>query len=66
MHPKETLTADRLHDRLRQISAQFMPQRSNGKMHVYWSAPMRQWIKVVRAGNNVTLSYHATCPCSGG
>lgn len=63
----ETLPASALHARLRSLSAQYQQDRSSAVAHIYYSAPSRRWIKVVRAPNGyVTLSYHATCPCSGG
>ena len=63
----ETLPASALHARLRSLSAQYMQDRSSAAAHIYYSAPSRRWIKVVRAaGGNVALTYHATCPCSGG
>lgn len=63
----ETIPATALHPRLRSLGAQFMPDRSSANAHIYWAAPSRRWIKVVKAGPNaVKLTYHATCPCSGG
>lgn len=60
----ETIHANALHARLRSLSAQYMPDRSSAVAHIYYSAPSRRWIKVVRKGPMVVLSYHATCPCS--
>lgn len=63
----ETLHASALHARLRALGAQFQRDRSSSAAHIYWAPASRRWIKVVRRGaDSVVLSYHATCPCSGG
>ncbi len=33
--------------------------------HVYWSAPVGNWILVMRKGNKVHVTFHAAddCPC---
>jgi hypothetical protein len=62
----ETIPAAALHGRLRGLGAQYQADRSSQQAHIYWAPASRRWIKVVRAGANVTLTYHATCPCSGG
>lgn len=60
----ETIPVDSLRARLRSLSAVFQPDRS-GDAHIYYSAPSRRWIKVVRVGpQHVRLTYHATCPCA--
>jgi len=60
----ETVPIPALHAWLRARSAVFQPDRS-GAAHVYWSAPMRTWFKVVRSGpTHVKVTAHATCPCS--
>lgn len=62
----ERIAVTQLHARLRSIGAQYRADRSSNVAHIYWSPPLRQWVKVVRDGANVAISYHATCPCSGG
>lgn len=62
---QETVPITQLHSRLRSLSAAFQQDRSSQVAHIYYSAPLRRWIKVVRVGNVAKLTYHATCPCSG-
>lgn len=63
----ERLPASALQARLRSVGAQYFPDRSSAAAHIYYSAPMRKWIKVYRDKrdpNAVVVEYHATCPCS--
>ena len=62
----ETIPVTHLNARVKQLRAQFMPDRSTDKMHVFWIGYAKRWVKVVRKGAVVNLTYHAECPCSGG
>lgn len=65
----ERIHASALHARLRDLSAAFQRDRSSDAAHIYYSAPSRRWIKVVRDKrdpNVMELTFHATCPCSKG
>ena len=54
-----------LDDFLRQYHAEFVRESSTEKGHVYWSAPVTQWILVMRKGNFAIVTFHAAddCPC---
>lgn len=65
-HPAEQVPVEHLHARLAQLGAKYYPNRSNARRHIYWMPSTRLWLKVVRVGQTATISYHATCPCSGG
>jgi hypothetical protein len=56
---------EELHGFLRQYQAQYFNDSSTEKGHVYWSAPISQWILVVKKGNDaiVTFHHHDDCPC---
>lgn len=63
----EKIHASQLPARLKKLGAKFMPDRSSTKAHIFWAPASQRWIKVVRSGaSEVTLTAHATCPCSGG
>jgi hypothetical protein len=63
----EQIPLTHLHARLKQLSAQYQPPpKSSNAAHIYWAAPSQRWIKVVRSGQTAKLTYHTTCPCSGG
>jgi len=50
---------------LGQYHAEFMRDSSSEKGHVYWSAPVTQWILVMKKGKNAQVTFHAkdNCPC---
>jgi CRISPR/Cas system-associated endonuclease Cas3-HD len=50
---------------LEQYRAQFFQDSSTQKGHVYWSAPVSQWILVMRKGNKAQVTFHPAddCPC---
>jgi len=50
---------------LRQYHAEFMRDSSTEKGHVYWSAPVSQWMLVMKKGKNAQVTFHAAddCPC---
>ncbi len=50
---------------LAQYHAEFMRDSSSEKGHVYWSAPVTQWILVMKKGKNAQVTFHAkdNCPC---
>lgn len=54
-----------LREFLAQYHAEFMRDSSSEKGHVYWSAPVQQWILVMRKGNKAQITFHAAhdCPC---
>lgn len=54
-----------LHSFLSQYQAQLFRDSSTERGHVYWSAPVSQWILAVRKKNNVILTFHHAddCPC---
>jgi hypothetical protein len=64
----ETLPVGQLHARLRQIGAQPRPDRSSNKSHVYFSGPLRKWVRVRRHPStpqtHVVVDYHNDCPCA--
>ena len=67
--PKQTISlaqgAKPLHDFLGQYKAEYMRDSSTEKGHVYWSAPIQQWLLVLRKGNNAQVTFHPAhdCPC---
>jgi len=50
---------------LRQYHAEFMRDSSTEKGHVYWSAPVSQWMLVMKKGKSAQVTFHAAddCPC---
>jgi hypothetical protein len=50
---------------LSQYHAEFMRDSSTEKGHVYWSAPVTQWILVMKKGSKAQVTFHAKddCPC---
>jgi hypothetical protein len=68
---KEAVAVSGLRARLAQLSAQIMRNETElfkGRAHIYYSGPLRKWIKVERhpkdPQNAVILTYSADCPCS--
>lgn len=53
------------HAFLKKYHAEFVRESSTEKGHVYWSAPVGQWILALKRGNNMQLTFHAKddCPC---
>jgi sarcosine oxidase gamma subunit len=56
---------DALYAFLRQYHAEFNRDSSTERGHVYWSAPVGQWILVMKKGSNAQVTFHAAddCPC---
>lgn len=54
-----------LYDFLKQYRAEYMRESSTDKGHVYWSAPVNQWLLVMKRGNKAIITFHAAddCPC---
>ena len=54
-----------LHAFLSQYQAQYYPDSSTEKGHVYWSAPVNQWILVMKKRGKAQVTFHAAddCPC---
>lgn len=54
-----------LHAFLRQYQAQYYDDSSTEKGHVYWSAPINQWLLVMKKKGNARVTFHAAddCPC---
>lgn len=54
-----------LHAYLKKYRAEFYNDSSTEKGHVYWSAPVSQWILVMKKGKNAQVTFHAAddCPC---
>ncbi len=54
-----------LHEFLTRYRAHLYQDSSTNKGHVYWSAPVKQWILVMRKGNDAIVTFHAAddCPC---
>lgn len=54
-----------LHDFLKTYHAEYMRESSTEKGHVYWSAPVNQWLLVLRKGPSAHITFHAAddCPC---
>jgi hypothetical protein len=50
---------------LQQYHAEYARDSSTEKGHVYWSAPVGQWILVMRKGDKAQVTFHAAddCPC---
>jgi hypothetical protein len=50
---------------LGQYHAEFIRESSTEKGHVYWSAPVGQWILVMKKGENAIITFHHkdNCPC---
>jgi hypothetical protein len=57
--------AQPLYDFLKQYRAEYMRESSTEQGHVYWSAPVNQWLLVMRKGNKAIVTFHAAddCPC---
>lgn len=62
----EEIPVANLRARLAALRAQFMADRSSNVAHIYWIAHAQRYLKVTRKGPIAKLSYHTTCPCSGG
>jgi hypothetical protein len=54
-----------LYDFLNRYQAQLYRDSSSEKGHVYWSAPVQNWILVMKKGNKAQVTFHAAsdCPC---
>ena len=54
-----------LHAFLGQYQAEFYEDSSTEKGHVYWSAPVQQWLLVMKKGKSAQVTFHAAndCPC---
>ena len=54
-----------LREFLSSYHAEFMRDSSTEKGHVYWSAPVTQWILVMKKGKQAQVTFHAKddCPC---
>jgi hypothetical protein len=61
-----------LHTFLKKYHAEFIRESSKNEVgdgtpagHVYWSAPVGNWLLVVKKGNNAQVTFHAKddCPC---
>ena len=54
-----------LHAYLKKYHAEFYRESSQDHGHVYWSAPVKQWLLVMKKGNNAIVTFHAQddCPC---
>lgn len=54
-----------LHAFLTQYRATLQQTSSTEKGHVYWSAPLGNWIMVMRRGNKAQVTFHGVddCPC---
>jgi sarcosine oxidase gamma subunit len=50
---------------LRSYRAEHNAESSTEKGHVYWSAPIGQWLLVMKTGSNAQVTFHAAddCPC---
>ena len=50
---------------LQQYHSEFMLDSSTEKGHVYWSAPVSQWVLVMKKGKSAQVTFHAAddCPC---
>jgi hypothetical protein len=50
---------------LTQYQAELKRDSSTEKGHVYWSAPVQNWILVMKKGNDAQITFHAPndCPC---
>lgn len=68
-HPKTMIPlkngTGELHAFLQRYHAVLQADSSTEKGHVYWSAPVGQWILVMRKGNQAQVTFHAAddCPC---
>lgn len=60
-----TSGTDELYAFLRKYHAEFVRESSTEKGHVYWSAPIAQWLLVMKKGNQAQVTFHAAddCPC---
>jgi hypothetical protein len=54
-----------LYDFLKRYRAEYVRESSSEKGHVYWSAPVGQWLLVMKKGANAQVTFHAKddCPC---
>lgn len=54
-----------LHEFLKRYRAEYMADSSTEKGHVYWSAPINQWLLVMKKGDTARVTFHAAndCPC---
>ena len=54
-----------LYDFLNLYQAEFKRDSSTERGHVYWSAPVQNWILVMKKGNDAQVTFHAPndCPC---
>lgn len=61
----ERYTVANMKRRLAGLRAEYKPDRSTDRGHIYWSPTTQRWIKVVRRGPDlVELTLHTTCPCA--
>lgn len=44
--------------------AQYMPDRSNERRHVYFSRRLNRWYAVSQKGGAVTINHYPECPCA--
>ena len=61
----EDVAVDGLHPRLRQLGAEYQPDRSTNKSHIYYSRPTRRWLRVIMPRTGVCRIEHwVECPCA--
>lgn len=61
----ETVHVNGLHARLRQLGAEYQADRSWSGAHIYYARPLKQWLKVTRAGAaGCRVEFWKDCPCS--
>jgi len=52
---------------MKQRSAVFHQDRSSAKFHIFYSAPMRKWLRAGRIGPEaVKVEFFDQCPCKFG
>ncbi len=62
---KEQVAVAALPEYLRRRGAVFARDRSTEQVHLYFSGPLKRWLKIYRIAPTTTVvEYHATCPCS--
>lgn len=62
---RESVSAAGLHARLRQLGAEYYPDRSTAQAHIYYARPLRRWLRVTSRGGMCLLEYFFDCPCGG-
>jgi hypothetical protein len=60
---RESVSAEGLHARLRQLGAEYYPDRSAADSHIYYARPLRRWLRVARQGDVLVIEHHRDCPC---